>query len=78
MSVSVIENLVTVRAETITEIILETAGPIIFETFLLEFIAFRLKPVRNGLKSSSLGWDGQGVCAGMGGGASLQRVFHVR
>ena len=27
---------ITVRAETVTELILEKAGPIIFETFLLE------------------------------------------
>ena len=32
----------TVRSEIITESILERAGPVIFKTFLLEFIAFRL------------------------------------
>ena len=35
----------TVRAEIITELILERAGPVIFKTFLLELIAFRLIPV---------------------------------
>ena len=35
----------TVRAESITELILERAGPVIFKTFLLEIIAFRLIPV---------------------------------
>ena len=35
----------TVRAEIITELILERASPVIFETFLLEFITFRLIPV---------------------------------
>ena len=34
-----------VRAETITEVILERAGPIMFKAFLLEFTAFRLIPV---------------------------------
>ena len=37
--------LVTVRAETITELILERAGPVIFKTLLLELIAFGLNPV---------------------------------
>ena len=36
---------ITVRAEIITELILERAGPVIFKTFLLEIIAFRLIPV---------------------------------
>ena len=35
----------TVRAKIITELILERAGPIVFKTFLLEFITFRLIPV---------------------------------
>ena len=35
----------TVRAEISTEFIVERAGPVIFETFLLEFIACRLIPV---------------------------------
>ena len=35
----------TVRAEIITELIPERAGPVIFKTFLLELIAFRLIPV---------------------------------
>ena len=34
-----------VCAEIITELILERAGPVIFETFLLEFIPVRLIPV---------------------------------
>ena len=38
-------NFHTVRAEIITELILKRAGPIIFKTFLLELIAFRLIPV---------------------------------
>ena len=36
---------ITVRAEIITELILERAGPVIFKTLLLELIAFRLIPV---------------------------------
>ena len=36
--------LLTVRAEIITELILERAGPVILKTFLLELIAFRLIP----------------------------------
>ena len=35
----------TVRAETITELILERAGPVILKTFILTLIAFRLIPV---------------------------------
>ena len=35
----------TVRAESITEFILERAGPAIFKTFSLELRAFRLIPV---------------------------------
>ena len=35
----------TVRAEIITELILERAGPVIFKTFLLALKAFRLIPV---------------------------------
>ena len=35
----------TVRAEIITELIPKRAGPVIFKTFLLELIAFRLIPV---------------------------------
>ena len=35
----------TVRAEIITELILERAGPVIFKTVLLELVAFRLIPV---------------------------------
>ena len=33
------------RAKSITELILERAGPAIFETFSLEVMAFRLIPV---------------------------------
>ena len=33
----------TVRAEIITEVILDRAGPVFFETSLLELIAFRLE-----------------------------------
>ena len=36
---------ITVRAEIITELILERAGPVIFKTFLLELKAYRLIPV---------------------------------
>ena len=36
--------LTTVRAENIAERIRERAGPVIFKTFLLELIAFRLVP----------------------------------
>ena len=39
------KNFGTVRAEIITELILERAGPVIFKTVLLELIAFRLIPV---------------------------------
>ena len=35
----------TVRAEIIAELILEGVGPIIYSTFLLELIAFRLIPL---------------------------------
>ena len=35
----------TVRTEMITELILESAGPVVFKTVLLELIAFRLIPV---------------------------------
>ena len=35
----------TVRAEIITKLILESAGPVISKTFSLEFISFRLIPV---------------------------------
>ena len=35
----------TVRTEIITELIPERVGPVIFKTFLLEFITFRLIPV---------------------------------
>ena len=37
--------LTTVRAEIITELIPRRAGPVIFQTFLLELIAFRPIPV---------------------------------
>ena len=37
--------LFTVRAEIITELISERVGPVIFQNFLLELIAFRLIPV---------------------------------
>ena len=36
---------ITVRAENITELILERAGPVVFKTFLLELKASRLIPV---------------------------------
>ena len=36
---------ITVRAEIITELILERAGPVIFKTFLLELMALRLIPI---------------------------------
>ena len=35
----------TARAEIITELILERAGPVMFKTCLQELIAFRLIPV---------------------------------
>ena len=35
---------ITVRAEVITELILERAGPVIFKTLLLEIMAFRRIP----------------------------------
>ena len=35
----------TVRTEMTTEFILERAGPVIFKTFFLEFVAFRLIPI---------------------------------
>ena len=35
---------ITVRAEIITELILERAGSVTFKTFLLELVAFRLTP----------------------------------
>ena len=38
-------NGTAVRAEIITEIILERVGPVVFKTSLLELIAFRLIPV---------------------------------
>ena len=38
-------DLITVRAETITELIAERAHPVIFETLLLEFVAVRLIPI---------------------------------
>ena len=43
--VYVIETEITVRAEIVTELTLERAGPVIFKTFLLELLAFRLIPV---------------------------------
>ena len=36
---------ITVHAKTITEVILERAGPVILKTFLLELQGFRLVPV---------------------------------
>ena len=36
---------ITIRAETITELILERAGPVILKTFLLQLKAFRVIPV---------------------------------
>ena len=36
---------IPVRAEIITELILERVGPVIFKMFLLELITFRLLPV---------------------------------
>ena len=39
----------TVCVESITELILERAGPVIFKTFLLELRAFRLIPVTSNL-----------------------------
>ena len=44
-SVNVNRNLITVRAEIITELILKRAGPVIFKIFFLELIAFRPIPV---------------------------------
>ena len=35
----------TVRAEIITELILERAGPVILKAFLLEVVTFRLLPI---------------------------------
>ena len=39
-------EMVTVRAEIITEFILERTGPVISKTFSLEFQTFRLIPVK--------------------------------
>ena len=36
---------ITVHAETITELILERAGPVIVETFLLALMTFRQIPI---------------------------------
>ena len=45
LATSHLKPLHTVGAKIITELIFKTAGPVIFETFLLELMAFRMIPV---------------------------------
>ena len=56
----------TVRAEIITELILERAGPVFFKTFLLELIALRLIPVISVQEEESLKITGKLINSGQG------------